>query len=117
MLWSVLRAVGNLIGAFFLDALTFCAASNCEAPKGPDDSQVPAWRQSDNVNSIQLRQDAIPMSDSQGPSIEPDTVPEGAYGVLGAGVTQLDQLHDAVAAALAHDGPSLVEVVSDPLLM
>ena len=38
-------------------------------------------------------------------------------GAHGARVTQLDQLHDAVAAALAHDGPSLVEVVTDPLLM
>ena len=38
-------------------------------------------------------------------------------GAHGERVTQLDQLHDAVAAALAHDGPSLVEVVTDPLLM
>ena len=38
----------------------------------------------------------------------------GAHGVR---VTDLDQLHDAVAAALAHDGPSIVEVVSDALLM
>ena len=38
-------------------------------------------------------------------------------GAHGARVTQLDQLHDAVAAALSHEGPSLVEVVTDPLLM
>ena len=38
----------------------------------------------------------------------------GAHGVR---VTELDQLHDAVATALAHDGPSIVEVVTDPLLM
>ncbi|MBD8869318.1 thiamine pyrophosphate-dependent enzyme [Nocardioides donggukensis] len=38
----------------------------------------------------------------------------GAYGVR---VTERDQLHDAIASALAHDGPSLVEIVTDPLLM
>ncbi len=38
-------------------------------------------------------------------------------GAQGIRVTELDDLHDAVAAALAHDGPSIVEVVSDVLLM
>ncbi|GAB2756539.1 thiamine pyrophosphate-binding protein [Nocardioides salsibiostraticola] len=38
----------------------------------------------------------------------------GAHGVR---VTDLGQLQDAIAEALAHDGPSLVEVITDPMLM
>ncbi len=38
-------------------------------------------------------------------------------GAHGARVTDISQLHDAIAAALDHDGPSLIEVVTDPLLM
>jgi pyruvate oxidase len=38
-------------------------------------------------------------------------------GAHGARVTELDQLHGAITTALAHDGPSIVEVITDPLLM
>ncbi len=38
----------------------------------------------------------------------------GAHGVR---VTERHELHDAIATALAHDGPSIVEVITDPLLM
>ncbi len=38
-------------------------------------------------------------------------------GAHGARVTELDQLHDAITTALAHHGPSIVEVITDPLLM
>ncbi|MCB1027377.1 MAG: thiamine pyrophosphate-binding protein, partial [Microthrixaceae bacterium] len=38
----------------------------------------------------------------------------GAHGVR---VTRLDQLHDAIEAALAQEGPSVVEVVTDALLV
>ncbi len=38
-------------------------------------------------------------------------------GALGVRVTRRQELEPAVAAALAHDGPSLVEVISDPLLV
>ena len=36
-------------------------------------------------------------------------------GAHGARVTDRSQLHDAVTAALAHEGPSIVEVMTDPL--
>ena len=38
-------------------------------------------------------------------------------GAHGARVTDISQLRDAITTALAHDGPSLVEIVTDPLLM
>ena len=38
----------------------------------------------------------------------------GAHGVR---VTRASQLDDALAAAFAHDGPSLVEVMTDPELV
>jgi pyruvate oxidase len=38
-------------------------------------------------------------------------------GALGIRVTQASQLDDALARALAHDGPAMVEVVSDPELV
>ncbi len=38
----------------------------------------------------------------------------GAQGIL---VTAKDQLDDVIAEALAHDGPSLVEVMADPELI
>ncbi|MDJ0949690.1 MAG: thiamine pyrophosphate-binding protein [Alphaproteobacteria bacterium] len=38
----------------------------------------------------------------------------GGYGVR---VTKADQLDDAIAAAIAHDGPALVEVIADPALV
>jgi len=38
-------------------------------------------------------------------------------GALGIRVTQEEELDDALARALAHDGPSLVEIVSDPDLV
>ncbi|MCP3959697.1 MAG: hypothetical protein GY719_17755 [bacterium] len=38
-------------------------------------------------------------------------------GALGIQVTEKEQLDDAIAEALAHDGPSLVEVVADPELI
>jgi thiamine pyrophosphate-dependent acetolactate synthase large subunit-like protein len=41
----------------------------------------------------------------------------GLCGALGIRVTAADQLDDALARALAHDGPSLVEVVTDPELV
>ena len=38
-------------------------------------------------------------------------------GARGFRVTSPDQLDEALAAALAHDGPALVEVIADPLLV
>ena len=38
-------------------------------------------------------------------------------GARGFRVTALDQLDDAVAAALDHQGPALVEILTDPLLV
>ena len=38
-------------------------------------------------------------------------------GAKGFRVTELDQLDDAISAALAHDGPALVDVVTDALLV
>jgi thiamine pyrophosphate-dependent acetolactate synthase large subunit-like protein len=38
-------------------------------------------------------------------------------GARGARVETADQLDDAVASALAHDGPALVEVMTDVLLV
>lgn len=38
-------------------------------------------------------------------------------GARGIRVTSIDQLDDAVADALAHDGPALVEVITDALLV
>jgi thiamine pyrophosphate-dependent acetolactate synthase large subunit-like protein len=38
-------------------------------------------------------------------------------GALGIHVTRADELDDALARALAHDGPVLVEVVTDPELV
>ena len=38
-------------------------------------------------------------------------------GAKGIRVTELDQLSDAIAEAIAHDGPALVEVVTDALLV
>ena len=38
-------------------------------------------------------------------------------GGYGARVTKAEQLDDAVAAALAHDGPALVEIITDPELV
>jgi pyruvate oxidase len=38
-------------------------------------------------------------------------------GAKGFRVTSLDELDDAVVAALAHDGPALVDVISDALLI
>ena len=38
-------------------------------------------------------------------------------GAKGIRVTELDQLSDAIADAIAHDGPALVEVVTDALLV
>jgi thiamine pyrophosphate-dependent acetolactate synthase large subunit-like protein len=38
-------------------------------------------------------------------------------GALGIRVTAAQQLDDAIARALAHDGPALVEVMSDPQLI
>jgi len=38
-------------------------------------------------------------------------------GAAGHRVTTRDQLADALTAALAHDGPALVEVLADPLLV
>lgn len=38
-------------------------------------------------------------------------------GALGVRVTAAEQLDDALATALAHDGPSLVEVIADPELV
>jgi pyruvate oxidase len=38
-------------------------------------------------------------------------------GALGARVTEIGQLDDALAAAFAYDGPALVEVVTDPDLI
>ena len=38
-------------------------------------------------------------------------------GALGVRVTAADQLDDALARALAHDGPALVEVLCDPELV
>ena len=38
-------------------------------------------------------------------------------GALGIQVTEKEQLDDALARALAHDGPSLVEVIADPELI
>ena len=38
----------------------------------------------------------------------------GAHGVR---VTEIDQLDDAIAEALAHPGPALVDIVPDALLV
>ena len=38
-------------------------------------------------------------------------------GARGYRVTSMDELDDAIAAALAHDGPALVDVVTDALLI
>ncbi len=38
-------------------------------------------------------------------------------GTRGIRVTEKEQLDDAFAGALAHDGPSLVEVMADPELI
>ena len=38
-------------------------------------------------------------------------------GALGIRVTDRAQLDDALAAAVAHDGPSMVEVITDPNLV
>ena len=38
-------------------------------------------------------------------------------GALGVRVTAPPELEDALAAAIAHDGPSLVEVITDPELV
>ena len=38
-------------------------------------------------------------------------------GARGIRVTSLDELQPAIAVALAHDGPALVDVVTDPLLV
>ena len=38
-------------------------------------------------------------------------------GALGIRVTQASELDDALTRALAHDGPSLVEVMTDPELI
>ncbi|MEL7207088.1 MAG: thiamine pyrophosphate-dependent enzyme, partial [Actinomycetota bacterium] len=38
-------------------------------------------------------------------------------GGMGRRVTELGDLHDAIGAALAHDGPALVEIVTDALLL
>ncbi len=38
-------------------------------------------------------------------------------GAMGIRVTSLDDLAEAIAAAVAHEGPALVEVVTDPLLV
>ena len=38
-------------------------------------------------------------------------------GALGLQVTAASQLEDALAAAIAHNGPALVEVISDPDLI
>ncbi|EFO34132.1 pyruvate dehydrogenase [Roseibium sp. TrichSKD4] len=38
-------------------------------------------------------------------------------GGHGTRVTEAGQLHDAIAEALAHDGPSLVEIITDPELV
>jgi thiamine pyrophosphate-dependent acetolactate synthase large subunit-like protein len=38
-------------------------------------------------------------------------------GALGLRVTSADELDDALARAIAHDGPSLVEVITDPTLV
>ena len=38
-------------------------------------------------------------------------------GALGVRVTESGQLDDALAMALDHDGPSLVEVIADPELV
>ena len=38
-------------------------------------------------------------------------------GALGIRVTAADQLDDALARAFAHEGPALVEVMSDPDLV
>ena len=38
-------------------------------------------------------------------------------GAFGARVTRLDQLDDALTAAFAHDGPALVDVMTDPDLI
>ena len=38
-------------------------------------------------------------------------------GALGIRVTDAGQLDDALARALAHDGPALVEVMTDPELV
>jgi thiamine pyrophosphate-dependent acetolactate synthase large subunit-like protein len=40
-----------------------------------------------------------------------------AYGAFGIRVTSADQLDAALAEALAHDGPALVEVMADPELV
>ena len=38
-------------------------------------------------------------------------------GALGIRVTEAAQLDEAIAKALAHDGPALVEIVADPNLI
>jgi nitrite reductase/ring-hydroxylating ferredoxin subunit len=38
-------------------------------------------------------------------------------GALGIRVTSADQLDDALSAAAAHDGPALIEVMTDPELV
>ena len=38
-------------------------------------------------------------------------------GAKGIRVTKKEDLDDAIAEALAHDGPALVEIVADPLLV
>jgi thiamine pyrophosphate-dependent acetolactate synthase large subunit-like protein len=38
-------------------------------------------------------------------------------GAMGVRVTAVDELDDAISKALAHDGPALVEVVSDAQLV
>ncbi len=38
-------------------------------------------------------------------------------GALGIRATELDELDEALARAIAHDGPALVEILTDPLLV
>ena len=38
-------------------------------------------------------------------------------GAMGARITAREQLDDAIMAAIAHDGPALVEVIADPELV
>jgi len=38
-------------------------------------------------------------------------------GAHGARVTRIDQLDDALATAVAYDGPALVDVITDPDLI
>ena len=62
--------------------------------------------------------------------LDPDELPEARVGFLPIGreaarlcgamgirVTAVDELDDAISRALAHDGPGLVEVVSDAQLV